>query len=92
MDAREAKERGGVHAGAAGLGMAMRLSLELVAAFAVGGLLGYGLDHLFRSAPWLTALGLAFGFAAGVRNAVRAAAEMAKTAGSDGKPPGSGQD
>src|SRR3954451_4684267 len=36
-----------------------------------GGLLGWGLDSLFGTKPWLTLLMLILGFAVGIRNVVR---------------------
>ena len=56
----------------AALGRAFRVATELLAALFVGGLLGYGADRLFGTQPWLLLLGLAFGFAAGLRNLARA--------------------
>ena len=71
--ARDGRKR---HAGTGALGAAWRMSVELVAALVVGGLLGLGLDRLFGTAPWIMVVGLMFGFAAGVRGAVRAAYAM----------------
>ena len=76
-DARQAAQsKDGRHAGMGALGAAWRMSVELVAALVVGGLLGLGLDRLFGTAPWIMVVGLMFGFAAGVRGAVRAAYAM----------------
>ena len=36
-----------------------------------GGLLGFGLDSLFGTKPWLTLVMLFLGFAVGIRNVVR---------------------
>jgi ATP synthase protein I len=36
-----------------------------------GGLLGFGLDNLFRTKPWLTLVMLFLGFAVGIRNVLR---------------------
>jgi ATP synthase protein I len=36
-----------------------------------GGLLGFGLDSLFGTKPWLTLLMLFLGFAVGIRNVLR---------------------
>jgi len=58
------------------LGMAWRLSTELVVAVLVGAGLGYGLDKLFGTAPWLLVIGLGFGFAAGIKNTLRVAEKM----------------
>lgn len=58
------------------LGMAWRLSTELVVAVLVGTGLGFGLDSLFGTKPWLTLVGVGFGFAAGIRNTLRVADRM----------------
>ena len=58
------------------LGMAWRLSNELVVSVLVGAGLGYGLDKLFGTAPWLLIVGLGFGFATGIRGVMRVAAKM----------------
>lgn len=58
------------------LGMAWRLSTELVVAVLVGTGLGYGLDTLFNTQPWLLVVGLGFGFAAGIKGVMRVAARM----------------
>jgi len=63
------------------LGMAWRLSTELVVSILVGMGLGYGLDVLFGTKPWILFIGLGFGFAAGIRSVFATAARMdAKTA------------
>jgi len=63
------------------LGMAWRLSTELVVAVLVGTALGHGLDKLFGTSPWILLVGLGFGFAAGIKNTLRVADKMdAKTA------------
>jgi ATP synthase protein I len=36
-----------------------------------GGLIGYGLDSLFETKPWLTLVMLFLGFAVGIRNVLR---------------------
>ncbi len=58
------------------LGMAWRLSTELVVAVLVGAGLGYGLDHLFGTRPWLLLIGLGFGIAAGFMSVFRVAGKM----------------
>ncbi len=58
----------------AGLGQAVRVGTELLAALIVGGGLGWLADtYLFASSPWGMVVGLVVGAAAGVRNAYRAA-------------------
>jgi ATP synthase protein I len=61
---------------ASALGLAWRLSTEIVATLVVGGLLGYAADYLLESAPWGLLIGLMFGFAAGLRNVIRLTAKM----------------
>ena len=45
--------------------------ISLVAATAIGLLIGYGLDRLFGTAPWLTMMFALFGIAAGFLNLFR---------------------
>ena len=79
LEARKAPRKKGIHAAAAGLGLAWRLSLEFVAAFAIGGLMGFGLDKLTGLAPLFLLIGFGFGFAAGVLLVVRTSAELDAT-------------
>jgi ATP synthase protein I len=80
IEARDARRRGKKSTLGSGLGIAWRLSVEFVVALGVGGALGYGIDKLAGTGPWIMLIGGLFGFAAGVRNAVRAAAELQKLA------------
>ena len=58
----------------AGLGQAVRIGTELLAALIVGGGLGWVIDtYLLDSNPWGMVLGLVLGAAAGIRNAYRSA-------------------
>ncbi len=58
----------------AGLGQAVRIGTELLAALIVGGGLGWVVDtYLFASTPWGVVVGLALGAVAGVLNAYRTA-------------------
>ncbi len=59
-----------------GAGRAFRLASEFVAAVIVGVALGLALDAVFGTRPILMIVLLLLGFAAGVLNVVRAAAEM----------------
>ena len=47
------------------------IGISLVAATAIGLLIGYGLDRLFGTAPWLTMVFALFGIAAGFLNLFR---------------------
>jgi ATP synthase protein I len=60
-----------------GMAKGMRMASEFVSAIAVGTLLGYGIDWLVGSSPWVLMIGLGLGFAAGVVNLVRSARQMA---------------
>lgn len=70
-----------------GMAMGLRMSTELVAAIAVGGLIGYGLDKWLGTSPWLFLAFFMLGFAAGIINVVRAfnrmQADIAKATGGD---------
>jgi ATP synthase protein I len=58
----------------AGLGQAVRIGTELLAALIVGGGLGWTIDtYLLGSTPWGLVVGLVFGAVAGVRSAYRTA-------------------
>ncbi|MCA9464975.1 MAG: AtpZ/AtpI family protein [Nitrospira sp.] len=57
-----------------GLGQAMRVGTDLLAALIVGGFLGWLVDsYVLGSTPWGVAVGLILGLVAGIRNAYRAA-------------------
>lgn len=80
----EELERAGGRAGPrnpSGLGMAWRITVELVVAVMVGAGIGYALDRWLGTAPWLMMLFLLLGGAAGVMNAYRAAKGMDSSVG-----------
>ncbi len=56
-----------------GIGFGLRLGVEMLVATMVGALIGYGLDRLFGTEPWLLVLFLLFGGASGCLNVYRAA-------------------
>jgi len=58
------------------LGMAWRISTELVIAVLLGCAIGFGIDHFAGTRPWITILGLMFGTAAGLRNCFRLVMKM----------------
>jgi ATP synthase protein I len=58
----------------------MRLGSEFIAAILVGAGIGWLLDTWLHTSPWLLLVMLLVGFAAGVLNVVRSAAEMNKAA------------
>lgn len=54
------------------LNLAMRLGVELVAAMVIAVAIGYGLDRLFHTSPWLMIAFVPVGAIAGFRNLMRA--------------------
>ena len=69
----EKTERKGVF-----LGNAFKLGTELVAAVAVGSIIGFILDNWFGTKPLLIILFFLFGSAAGIYNVIKAAKRMQK--------------
>ncbi len=64
----------------AGLGQAIRIATDLLAALIVGGALGWVCDtYVFDSTPWSMILGLLMGIVAGMRNAYRSIQRWPKT-------------
>ena len=61
---------------AAFLGNAFKLGTELVAAVAVGSIIGFILDNWFGTKPLLIILFFLFGSAAGIYNVIKAAKKM----------------
>ncbi len=59
-----------------GLGLALRLGTELVAATMIGVLMGYAIDHFFNTRPWGILTGVLFGGAAGCLRVYRTAMAM----------------
>ena len=62
----------------AGMTLAFRLGAEFVAGVLVGAGLGWGIDHLFGTAPWGMIVFLLLGFGAGIINMMRAAGETGR--------------
>ena len=60
------------------LGSAFKLGTELVAAVAVGTIIGFILDSWFDTKPWLIIIFFFLGAAAGILNVIRAANQMQK--------------
>ena len=67
------KEKRGVF-----MGNAFKLGTELVAAVAVGTIIGFILDSWFDTKPWLIIIFFFLGAAAGMLNVIRAANRMQK--------------
>jgi ATP synthase protein I len=64
-----------------GWGTALKMGGEFASAIIVGGFIGWWLDKALDWSPFMLVICLGLGFAAGVRNVVRAAARMAENAG-----------
>ena len=60
------------------MGSAFRLGTELVAAVAVGTIIGFILDSWFDTKPWLIIIFFFLGTAAGILNVIRTANRMQK--------------
>jgi len=71
----------------AALGKALRLATELVAGVVGGGFIGWALDRLFGSAPFLMVVFLILGSAAGILNVVRTAKAMQTEVSPGNAPP-----
>jgi ATP synthase protein I len=52
--------------------LAMRLGVELFAALVIAVVIGWGLDRLFHTRPWIMIAFVPIGAAAGIRNLIRA--------------------
>jgi ATP synthase protein I len=61
-----------VGSGQRAFNLAMRLGVELVAAMVIAVVIGWGLDKLLHTSPWLMIAMVPVGMAAGLRNLVRA--------------------
>ena len=67
-----------------GMALAMRVASEFVSAILVGAAIGYGIDWMLGSTPWVMILFLLLGFAAGVLNVMRSAEDFSKPHNADG--------
>ncbi len=63
------------------LGLAFRVSVELVSAVAVGLAIGWALDEWLGTRPWVMVVFIVLGFTAGVMNVYRMASGMGNTMG-----------
>lgn len=75
----EAERRGSA------LGLAFRITTELVAGVVVGGLIGWQLDRWLDTSPVLLLVFFVLGVAAGILNVVRTAHEMQRKSGGAGE-------
>ena len=60
------------------IGTAFKLSTELVAAVAVGTIIGFILDKTFGTKPWLILIFFFIGVVAGITNVIKSAKKMQK--------------
>ena len=60
------------------IGVAFKLSTELVSAVAVGTIIGFILDNWFGTKPWLILIFFFVGIVAGILNVIRSAKRMQK--------------
>ena len=60
------------------LGIAFKLSTELVAAVAVGTIIGFIFDKTFGTKPWFILIFFFVGVVAGITNVIRSAKNMQK--------------
>ena len=60
------------------MGVAFKMSTELVAAVAVGTIIGFILDNWFGTKPWLILIFFFVGVIAGIMNVVKSAKRMQK--------------
>ena len=74
------------------LGVAFRFGTELGAALFVGAGLGWLLDHWLHTAPIFIVVMFCLGAAAGIRNVLRAAAELNAQAAASGPAPAVAED
>ena len=58
------------------LGIALKMSTEMVAAVVVGTIIGFILDNWFGTKPWLILIFFFVGVVAGILNVVRSAKNM----------------
>ena len=61
-----------------GIGVAFKMSTELVSAVAVGTIIGFILDNWFGTKPWLILIFFFIGVFAGISNVIRSAKKMQK--------------
>ena len=61
-----------------GMGVAFKMSTELVSAVVVGTIIGFILDNWFRTKPWLILIFFFVGVIAGITNVIKSAKRMQK--------------
>ena len=66
------------HSSSSKLGIAFKMSTEMVAAVVVGTIIGFILDNWFGTKPWLILIFFFVGVIAGIMNVVKSAKRMQK--------------
>ncbi len=66
-----------------GMGVGMRITVEIVAALGVGFAVGWALDSWLGTKPWLMILFVFLGFGAAIVNVVRTAHELERKAAAE---------
>ena len=61
--------------------LAWRMVIELVTGLGLGGVLGYGLDHLLGTTPLMMVVFIFLGLAAGIKTMMRTASELDRKSG-----------
>ena len=64
------------HSSSSNLGIAFKMSTEMVAAVVVGTIIGFILDNWFGTKPWLILIFFFVGVIAGILNVIRSAKNM----------------
>ena len=64
------------HSSSSKLGIAFKMSTEMVAAVVVGTIIGFILDNWFGTKPWLILIFFFVGVIAGILNVIRSAKNM----------------
>ena len=72
------KNNGSKNQQTSSFGAAFKLSTELVAAVAVGTIIGFILDDWFGTKPWLILIFIFVGVIAGIMNVIKSAKNMQK--------------
>ncbi|MEQ9519840.1 MAG: AtpZ/AtpI family protein [Parvibaculum sp.] len=72
---------------ATAIGMAFRLSTELVAGLIAGGIVGWGVDQVLGTKPWGLLIFFFLGMTAGIMNVFRTATAMAAEAAQEQEKP-----
>ena len=70
------KNKGSKQSSSSNIGVAFKLSTEMVAAVIVGTIIGFILDNWFGTKPWLILIFFFVGVVAGILNVIRSAKSM----------------